>query len=261
MVVGAAADGFGRVIGCGTDGRHREGDVPHPVGRSGSPGTWDSKTITPLERPVAMAGRQFLTQGRESRSRKARGQERLDQPPDETAPANLVHAPYRTDPGRKVLDDKRTSLIVDPADGRIPPLTADAQQRPARAGERPRRWAARMAPRIGARSSAASRGACRLQRSRGCTTTTSRSCRRRTTVAIIHEMVHDTAHRPARRTRAACSRHSPVVRQLARPLGRGHARRRDRKLFRQDELPGIGRQACTLSSDSRASTPTRSATS
>jgi hypothetical protein len=61
-----------------------------------------------------------------------RAAKRLDEPPDETAPANLVHAPYWTDPGRKVLDDKRTSLIIDPADGRIPPLTSDAQLRLAR---------------------------------------------------------------------------------------------------------------------------------
>jgi hypothetical protein len=34
-----------------------------------------------------------------------------------------------TDRGRKVLDDRRTSLIIDPADGKVPPLTAEAQAR------------------------------------------------------------------------------------------------------------------------------------
>jgi hypothetical protein len=34
-----------------------------------------------------------------------------------------------TDPGRKVDEDRRTSLIVDPPDGRVPPLTPEAQRR------------------------------------------------------------------------------------------------------------------------------------
>jgi hypothetical protein len=102
-----------------------------PWGDPDLQGTWDYKTITPLERPAAMAGRQFLTDAEKSELEK-RAAKRLDEPPDETVPANLVHAPYWTDPGRKVLEDKRTSLIIDPADGRIPPLTADAQLRLAR---------------------------------------------------------------------------------------------------------------------------------
>jgi hypothetical protein len=91
-------------------------------------GVWDYRTITPLERPQTMAGRQFLSEEEVSQL-ETRAAKRLDQPPDETVPATTIHAPYWTDPGRKVLDDKRTSLIVDPADGRIPPMTAEAQRR------------------------------------------------------------------------------------------------------------------------------------
>jgi hypothetical protein len=42
---------------------------------------------------------------------------------------NLVHADYLTDPGRHVDESRRTSLIIDPKNGRIPPLTPEAQQR------------------------------------------------------------------------------------------------------------------------------------
>ena len=91
-------------------------------------GVWDYKTITPLERPTTFGDRQFLTDEEVARL-EANAAKRLDSPPDDTVPANLVHAPYMTDPGRKVDEDRRTSLIVDPPDGRVPPLTAEAQRR------------------------------------------------------------------------------------------------------------------------------------
>jgi len=91
-------------------------------------GVWDYKTITPLERPQNMAGRALLTDEEVTRL-EAAAAKNLDSPPDENTPVGTVHAPYMTDRGRKVLDDRRTSLIIDPADGKVPPLTAEAQAR------------------------------------------------------------------------------------------------------------------------------------
>jgi len=99
-----------------------------PWGDPDLQGVWDYKTITPLERPQNMAGRQYLTE-EEVNQLETRAAKRLDEPPDETVPATTVHAQYWTDAGRKVLDDKRTSLIIDPADGRIPSLTPEVQKR------------------------------------------------------------------------------------------------------------------------------------
>jgi hypothetical protein len=93
-------------------------------------GVWDYRTITPLERPQNMAGRATLTDEEVARL-EAQAARNLDAPPDENTPVGTVHAPYMTDRGRKVLDDRRTSLIIDPADGRIPPLTPEAQLRAA----------------------------------------------------------------------------------------------------------------------------------
>jgi len=101
-----------------------------PWGDPDLQGVWDYKTITPLERPQNFGDRQFLTDEEVARL-EANAAKRLDQPPDETVPATLVHAPYMTDPGRKVDEDRRTSLIVDPPDGRVPPLTPEAQRRQA----------------------------------------------------------------------------------------------------------------------------------
>jgi hypothetical protein len=58
-----------------------------------------------------------------------RATRRMEGPPDPNAPANLVHAEYLTDPGRRVDESRRTSLIIDPPTGRMPPLTAGAQAR------------------------------------------------------------------------------------------------------------------------------------
>src|SRR3954467_10163566 len=99
-----------------------------PWGDPDLQGVWDYKTITPLERPANFGDRQFLNDEEVARLEGAAGK-RLDSPPDENTPVGLVHAPYMTDPGRKVDEDRRTSLIVDPPDGRIPPLTPEAQQR------------------------------------------------------------------------------------------------------------------------------------
>jgi hypothetical protein len=99
-----------------------------PWGDPDLQGVWDYRTITPLERPQNVGGREFLTDA-EATQLEARAAKRLDQPPDETVPATTIHAPYWTDPGRKVLNDKRTSLIIDPPDGRIPPLTQEGQSR------------------------------------------------------------------------------------------------------------------------------------
>src|SRR5258708_7469156 len=81
-------------------------------------GTWDYRPIPPLERPQNMGDRQFLTDA-EAAQLEARAAKRLDEPPDASVPANTIHAPYWTDPGRRVLDDKRNSLIIDPPDGRL----------------------------------------------------------------------------------------------------------------------------------------------
>jgi hypothetical protein len=96
-------------------------------------GVWDYKTITPLERPANFGDRQFLNDD-EVEKLEANAAKRLDSPPDENTPVGLVHAPYMTDPGRKVDEDRRTSLIVDPPDGRIPrPVALSPEREKARA--------------------------------------------------------------------------------------------------------------------------------
>ena len=112
---------------------------PKPVPRTpwGDPdlqGVWDYRTITPLERARELGTREFYTEA-EKKALEARAGRRMDGPPEEIRPG-LNHAQYWTDPGRFVSDGYRTSLVIDPPDGRIPALTAEARARQGRAPNR-----------------------------------------------------------------------------------------------------------------------------
>jgi hypothetical protein len=92
-------------------------------GRPDLQGTWDLRTATPLERRKEFAGKEFFTP--EEAAAFERGER------ERIAGAIAVHAPGWLDYGAKLLPDLRTSLIVEPADGRIPAQTAAAQERAA----------------------------------------------------------------------------------------------------------------------------------
>ena len=93
-------------------------------------GVWDYRTITPFERRPEIGDREYYTD-EEVAQLEGRAAKRLDEAPDTTVQTGLVHADYLTDPGRHVDESRRTSLIVDPQNGRMPPLTPEAQQRQA----------------------------------------------------------------------------------------------------------------------------------
>jgi hypothetical protein len=85
-------------------------------------GVWTNTTTTPFERPDAFAGKQVLTE-----------EERLDL--DEQAVRNADRPPKAGDTGayndfwfERGKRSSRTSLVVDPPDGKLPPLTPQAKQ-------------------------------------------------------------------------------------------------------------------------------------
>ena len=89
---------------------------------------WDFRTLTPMERPSEHAGKEFLTdeeaavfiQGLPSSNWDTR--ERWDREKSFGFDGDLEHGynQFWLDFGTNVTDEKRTSLIVDPPDGRIP---------------------------------------------------------------------------------------------------------------------------------------------
>jgi hypothetical protein len=98
-------------------------------------GIWDFRTITPLQRPAALGDKAFYTaeeaaafekeenrrQNRDLIDPKVGG---LNYPPGGVVPYNEVWY----DRGDKVVKTNRTSLIVDPPNGKIP-YTAEGQKR------------------------------------------------------------------------------------------------------------------------------------
>ena len=104
-----------------------------PWGDPDLQGIWSpGYTLTPLERPDEFEGREFLTD--EEVTVLETGQvasEGRDFRPEGGTVADVEGA-YNdafTGRGTEVIRTKRTSLIVDPADGKLPPLTAEATAR------------------------------------------------------------------------------------------------------------------------------------
>ena len=91
-------------------------------------GVFDYATITPMQRPQQYADRQYLTE--EEVANLEQGAEARDQGAAD-APARRAQAGenvgaynnFWMDWGTKVVEDRRTSLIVDPPNGRFPALT------------------------------------------------------------------------------------------------------------------------------------------
>ena len=86
-------------------------------------GTWTNRTITPLQRPTYQEGRQVLTDD-EVAAQEEEARTRNDRPPTPGNPG--TYSQFWWEMGNTV-SGKRTSLIVDPPDGRVPPLTPEAQ--------------------------------------------------------------------------------------------------------------------------------------
>src|SRR5712691_4787509 len=102
-----------------------------PDGHPDLQGIWSNATITPLERPAQLAGKEGLTEKEESEYEKQVLANMNRDRRDGGARADLDRA-YNDgwyDSGTKVVKTRRTSLVIDPPDGRIPKFTPEAQKR------------------------------------------------------------------------------------------------------------------------------------
>ena len=105
---------------------------PHtPDGQPDLEGIWNSSTLTPLERPAALADREFLTAQEaadyERSLLRITNRDRRDGSAEDDL--NRAYNDSWYDSGTKIVKTRRTSLIIDPPDGRIPPFTPEAQTR------------------------------------------------------------------------------------------------------------------------------------
>ncbi len=96
-----------------------------PWGHPNLQGVWTNATDTPLERPVEFGERAQLT-ANELQERKARAATNLANEPSVARGDPGTYNAFWRDPIRPT---GRTSLIIDPPNGRLPPLTPDAEKR------------------------------------------------------------------------------------------------------------------------------------
>src|SRR5262245_31301890 len=101
-------------------------------GKPDMQGYWTNQTFTPLERPAQYKGKEFFTAEEAAAFAERALEDVKDVPRGEQVKSD---ADIHYDDGIWLLEGYkkgamlRTSIITDPADGRIPPLTAEGQKR------------------------------------------------------------------------------------------------------------------------------------
>ena len=98
-----------------------------PDGQPDLQGVWQTNTYTPLERPSEFAGKALLTEAEALEFFNKAAAYNRDRDPG----VHYHNTEYLLDTWQQkgVRVNRRTSLIVDPPDGRLPPLTPEAKKR------------------------------------------------------------------------------------------------------------------------------------
>ena len=88
-------------------------------------GLWNNGTVTPLERPADLADREFLTEKEWAAYAKEAAERAAHRPADVEADVALAYDNEWWDRGAPLT---RTSLILDPPNGKLPALTPEGQK-------------------------------------------------------------------------------------------------------------------------------------
>jgi hypothetical protein len=127
------------ILSAPLDGQPKSWSVPRtPDGHPDFEGIWTSASVVPLERPASLKGKEFYTEQEAAENAKQvlgiSSWERLGS----QAPEHYNMSQYGLDLSQaKVASTLRTSLVVG-SDGRVPPLTPEAQKRNAERAARNR---------------------------------------------------------------------------------------------------------------------------
>jgi hypothetical protein len=104
-----------------------------PDGQPDLQGVWTNATVTPFQRPKELGTKQFFTAEEAAAFAKQRVQQgNSDLVEGDRGAADLARRAYNNfwvDRGTHVSKTMRTSLVMDPPDGRVPPFTPEAQKR------------------------------------------------------------------------------------------------------------------------------------
>lgn len=105
-------------------------------------GVWNSATATPLERPPELEHKAFFTP-QEAAEWERRFVERNQEPPPNASAGQRGTGTYNAfyrEFGTRTVATRRTSIVTDPPNGRLPPLTPAAEDVKRRRIERQRRF-------------------------------------------------------------------------------------------------------------------------
>jgi hypothetical protein len=130
-VLVTAVAGLLRLSGAPEDGGASPGAGRTPWGDPDLQGIWTDPYQTPLQRPAQFAGKEVFTdQERAALDNQRSGLLRRDQRVERGSERDVAGA-YNAVFQSVRPTGRRTSLIVDPPDGRLPPLTEEATKRAA----------------------------------------------------------------------------------------------------------------------------------
>jgi len=115
-----------------------------PDGQPDLQGFWTNATYTPLERPANVTKALYTPEEAAAAIKLAVAREGAQTEPGTTADVHYDFSQFGLDRSQsKFARDLRTSLIVDPPDGKIPPTTAEGKRRLAARDEAARRLGGR----------------------------------------------------------------------------------------------------------------------
>ena len=113
------------VSGQSSTGSNAGSSLKTPWGEPDLQGIWARDTDVPFERPEAYAGREFLTDEEVAALDKKKAQDPGRNVPTREGDVGTYNAVFNS----VLRTGKRTSLVVDPPDGRIPALTPEGEKR------------------------------------------------------------------------------------------------------------------------------------
>ncbi|MBY0495509.1 MAG: hypothetical protein K2Y23_14960 [Cyanobacteria bacterium] len=101
-----------------------------PPRRPNFEGIWNSATTTPLERPASLKDKPFFTPAEAAAWEREYTERNAEPTPEQVAKSNGTgtYNMFYREWGTRVVKTLRTSIVIDPPDGRIPPLTPAAEE-------------------------------------------------------------------------------------------------------------------------------------